>query len=152
LRYLGTPVAAREMARRLTDDDDWASDFMFGLVGSPARDTGLREMKMLLIDPHFPASSRFLRTMAVMTLDPNATGDLLAQREEAEARFRQQLKSALKGKKGQAGERKHRRISGSLVPFSDLTARPSIAHNLHTVTRMGRSRLPQTIPGGKQKT
>jgi hypothetical protein len=78
LRYLGTPVAAREMARRLTDDDDWASDFMFGLVGSPARDTGLREMKMLLIDPHFPASSRFLRTMAVMTLDPNATGDLLA--------------------------------------------------------------------------
>jgi hypothetical protein len=102
LRYLGTPVAAREMARRLTDDDDWASDFMFGLVGSPARDTGLREMKMLLIDPHFPASSRFLRTMAVMTLDPNATGDLLAQREEAEARFRQQLKSALKGKKGQA--------------------------------------------------
>jgi hypothetical protein len=41
LRYLGTPAAAREMARRL-NDPYCASDCTFGLIGSPAREQGRR--------------------------------------------------------------------------------------------------------------
>ncbi len=44
LRYPGTPSAAREMAHRLSGmDSDW--DFTAGLVGSPAREAALVEMK-----------------------------------------------------------------------------------------------------------
>jgi hypothetical protein len=67
LRYLGTASAAPEMARRLTGaDSDW--DFTAGLIGSPAREAGLAEMKKLLVDPNFPVTGRFLSAMSVLAL------------------------------------------------------------------------------------
>jgi hypothetical protein len=104
LRYLGSEEAARELARRLRGEDshtDW--DCMFGLIGSPHRDTGLEEMSKLLEDADFPVSDLFLTTMSVLPLDPKeAPGSLRKQRDENLKAFRQRLVSALPNKRGKA--------------------------------------------------
>jgi hypothetical protein len=101
LRYLGTPEAAREMARRLNGSvSEW--DFAAGLMGSPARSAALEEMKKLLIDPSFPVSGRFLGTMSVLALPDGIVDNTPEQREKAEAEFRQELMSALPQKQGAA--------------------------------------------------
>jgi hypothetical protein len=94
LRYLGSPGAAQEMAHRLIGSEgDW--DFQAGLVGSPARSVALEEMEKLLVEPNFPVTDRFLSTMSVLALPEDEAEDLPAQREKAEAQFRQQLISVL---------------------------------------------------------
>ena len=52
LRYLGTPLAAHELAKRLGDGDT-TGDLAFGLIGSPSHDAALREMQRMLADPDF---------------------------------------------------------------------------------------------------
>jgi hypothetical protein len=101
LRYLGTPAAAREMARRF-NDPYCASDCGFGLIGSPAREAGLDEMRRLLADPDFPVTNHFLGTMSVVGLPADAAGDLPAQRQRLETAFRQELVSAIGTKRGAA--------------------------------------------------
>ena len=109
LRYLSTPDAAREMADRITgSNSDW--DFEAGLVGSPARSAGLEEMKKLLLNPSFPVTGAFLSTMSVLALSEDASGNVPAQREQAEAQFRQELISALGQKQGAA-----RAVSNSTI-------------------------------------
>jgi hypothetical protein len=101
LRYLGTPDAAREMADRISGgNSDW--DFEAGLMGSPARSAGLEEMKKLLVSPNFPVTGRFLGTMSVLALPEGASDNIPAQREKAEAEFRQELISVMKQKQGAA--------------------------------------------------
>jgi hypothetical protein len=101
LRYLGTPEAAREMARRMTGTvSDW--DFAAGLMGSPARGVGLEEMKKLLVDPNFPVSGRFLSTMSVLALPDGIVDNIPEEREKAETQFRQELMSALAQKRAAA--------------------------------------------------
>ena len=104
LRYLGSEEAARELARRMRGEDDQADwDYMFGLIGSPHRDTGLEEMNKLLEDPEFPVSDLFLTTMAVLPLDPKeAPGSLRKQRDENLKVLRQRLVSAIPNKRGKA--------------------------------------------------
>src|SRR5579872_4274544 len=100
-RYLGTADAARDMAGRIDGgNSDW--EFEAGLLGSPARSAGFEEMKRLLVKPDFPVTGRFLSTMSVLALPDNASDNVPAQREQAEAGFRQDLISALKQKQGAA--------------------------------------------------
>jgi hypothetical protein len=101
LRYLGSPAAARELARHLKDRE-CATDCSFGLIGSPARETGLEEMKRLLADPDYPVDNEFLSTMAEVALPADAGGDVSAERVRQEDGFRQDLASALASKRGQA--------------------------------------------------
>ena len=101
LRYLGSADAAREMARRITGSE-WDWNFEAGLVGSPARSVGLEEMEKLLIDPNFPVTDRFLGTMSVLALPEDVVDNVPAQREKAEAQFRQDLISAIGQKRGAA--------------------------------------------------
>jgi len=101
LRYVGTPEAAREMARRMTGTaSDW--DFAAGLMGSPARSAALEEMKKLLVDPNFPVSGRFLGTMSVLALPDGIVDNIPEEREKVETQFRQDLMSALAQKQGAA--------------------------------------------------
>jgi hypothetical protein len=101
LRYLGTPEAARELARRMNGTvSDW--DFAAGLMGSPARSVALEEMKKLLIDPNFPVSGRFLGTMSVLALPEGIVDNIPEEREKVETQFRQELMSALAQKQGAA--------------------------------------------------
>ena len=100
LRYLGSEAAARELARRMRGPDE-PFEFMFGLVGSPAKDAGLDEMQDLLVSAGFPVTNLFLRTMSVLAVTPGGS-DLPAQREGLEARFRQDLIAALGSKQGEA--------------------------------------------------
>lgn len=73
LRYLETPAAAVELAKRL-DDNDTSGDFAFGLMGSPAHDAALHEMERLLDDPDFPVQSRFLTALSVVALESPGFG------------------------------------------------------------------------------
>jgi hypothetical protein len=101
LRYLGSEEAARELARRLRGEDshaDW--DCMFGLIGSPHRDTGLEEMSKLIEDPEFPVSDLFMTTMSILPLDLG--GDLIEQRGENLKALRQRLVATLSNKRGKA--------------------------------------------------
>ncbi len=69
LRYLGSPDAAREMARHLRGDEnqvDWQC--MLGLIGSPNKEVGLQEMHRLLLDPDFAVTGMFLRAMVLIPL------------------------------------------------------------------------------------
>jgi hypothetical protein len=100
LRYLGTPAAGGELAKRL-DDSDTSGDFAFGLIGSPSHDAALREMEHLLADPEFPVQSRFISALSVVALDPGAVSpDLPDQRSTLEAQYRDQLALLLDSKRG----------------------------------------------------
>jgi hypothetical protein len=80
---------------------DW--DCMFGLIGSPHRNTGLEEMNKLLNDADFPVTDLFLTTMAVLPLDPKeAPRSLIKQRDENLDALRLRLVSALPNKRGKA--------------------------------------------------
>lgn len=101
LRYLGTPPAAREMARRITGGErDW--EFKLGLAGSPSKDLGLEEMKKLLADPNFPVTDLFLDAMSVIAVPDDAGEDRPAQKVKAEEQFRQDLALAVANKEGKA--------------------------------------------------
>jgi hypothetical protein len=62
LRYLGSETAARELTHRLRGDNnhtDWQC--MFGLIGSPYRQAGLKQMDKLLYDPQNHRPERKVR-------------------------------------------------------------------------------------------
>jgi hypothetical protein len=80
----------------------WDWDFQAGLIGSPARSVAMEEMEKLLGEPDFPVTDRFLDTMSVLALPEEEVDDLPAQREKAEAPFRQQLISVVSQKRGAA--------------------------------------------------
>lgn len=100
VRYLGTPAAAREMARGLADQS--AYQYKLGLAGTPAKDDALKAMHELLEDPDFPVNGLFLDTMSVVALPPGKTEDRPQERAELETKFRSQLVDALGRKRGKA--------------------------------------------------
>ena len=68
IRHLQTEAAAREMARRIRDDDLVAGrEFADGLIASPNWKAGLDEMRRLLRDPGFPVPFYyFTDTLAIL--------------------------------------------------------------------------------------
>src|ERR1017187_4769444 len=84
LRYLGTEEAAHELARRLRGEDNH-TDFecMFGLIGSPHRDTGLEEMNRLFENSDFPITRMFLTTMSILPLNSSDEPETLRAEMEA---------------------------------------------------------------------
>ncbi len=101
VRNLGTPAAGREMAHRL-QSEDLASYFLLGLIESPAREAALEQMGGLLRDPDFPVSNRFLCAMALVALGPDRTAQTTDQKKALEVGFRDELRAALKDKRGKA--------------------------------------------------
>ena len=101
IRYLGTATAAREMVSRL-NNENWSYEFRFGLEGSPAREPALQAMADALNAPSYPVTGEFLSTMSVVALPEDNGGDLAAEREQFETRFRQDLVGALSNKQGGA--------------------------------------------------
>jgi len=57
---LGTDEAAREIVHRLRDDGRHYLLYMIGLIRSPNRTAGLREMDQLLQAPDFPVTLKEL--------------------------------------------------------------------------------------------
>ena len=68
----------------------------------PAREAALEQMTGLLRDPDFPVSTRFLCAISFVALGPDRTAHTPDQQEVLKARFRDELKSALKDKIGKA--------------------------------------------------
>ena len=101
IRYLGTPAAAREMVSRL-NNENLSPEFRLGLEGSPAREAALQAMEDALNAPTYPVTGEFLSTMSIVALPEDDGGDLAAEREQFEARFRQDLIAALSNKQGKA--------------------------------------------------
>lgn len=101
LRNLGSVAAVQEMARRMKNGNA-GYDFISGLAGSPAREATLDEMKTLLLDPPFPVDSKFICAMAVAALPGEATAQTRALQLEFETRFREELRLALRSKRGRA--------------------------------------------------
>ena len=101
LRYLGTPAAARELARQLKSNDlTFHHGFLSGLVQSPARDAVLKQMEGLLADRNFPVDDHFPCAMSFVALGSDRTAQTAVQQKALEARFRDELRSALKYKQG----------------------------------------------------
>ena len=101
LRYLGTPAAAREMVRWLKSDDLTSSAAVLrGLVASPAREPVLDQMKALLVDPDFKVDDHFLCAISYVALGPDRSAQTKDQLQALAANFRNQLRSALKTKRG----------------------------------------------------
>lgn len=90
LRYLGTEDAARELARRFGADDS-QPDIKFGLIGSPNRLAGLREMEALLRSPDFGVSGAFVETMSILPLDPDGKPEVLQKAHEENLKHYQAL-------------------------------------------------------------
>ena len=103
LRYLGTPAAARELARQLKPEDPtFHHGFLSALLESPARDAVLKEMEGLLVDRDFPVSENFLCAMSYVAVGSDRTDQRVSNLKTLESRFRDELRSALKNKQGQA--------------------------------------------------
>jgi hypothetical protein len=96
VRYLGTPGAAREMGRRI-HYPDLTYDFLLGFVSFPARNAAMDQMNALLVDPKFLVYDLDLCAMSVVA----GPADAAAQKAEL-ARLREELRSALQNKRGQA--------------------------------------------------
>ena len=86
LRYLGTPAAAKELARHLRGEaNSFDFDCMFGLVGSPQNEVALSEMRRLLAAPDHPVSDLFLVTMSILSLNPDESPEVL--RDQRDQRY-----------------------------------------------------------------
>ena len=62
---LRTEEAARELARRLPGDERASGIYQSGLIRSPFRTVGVREMERMLEDPDTPLSEWFISIMSV---------------------------------------------------------------------------------------
>jgi hypothetical protein len=101
VRFLGTEEAAHALAGLLASEP-YSYELLAGLVCSPARETVEHEMRSLLVDPHFPVTREFPCALAIVA-NPAGPGSVTASRQSAlEARFREELRVALKQKVGPA--------------------------------------------------
>jgi hypothetical protein len=101
LRYLGNTAAAQEMARRFNDDS--GSDYGFGLIGSPERDTATKAMQEQLVDPDKPISNNFISILSVLSVPSDQAPEVKRTlRQNAFDRIREQLWEAIPQKRGQA--------------------------------------------------
>jgi hypothetical protein len=104
VRYLGTRAAANQLARHLRgDDNNLDFEYMFGLIGSPSRETALVETRRLLSDPDHPVTDIFLTTMSVLSVNPDESPEAMrAQFERSSNTIRSELLDTLPKKRGNA--------------------------------------------------
>jgi hypothetical protein len=104
LRYLGSPAAAKELARHLRGaEHGFDFDCMFGLVGSPQREVARNELRRLLSEPDHPVTDLFLSALATVSLNPDQAPEVLrVQREENCQAIRADLVDSLSRKRGNA--------------------------------------------------
>jgi len=71
IRFLGSPAAAREMARRYDPNDrPCNSELMFGLIGSPQRQAAIQAINERLEAPDKLVDGWFLENLALIVADP----------------------------------------------------------------------------------
>ncbi len=99
VRYLGTPAAAEQMARRLNDPAQF--QFMLGLIASSAHDAAVAALEHVLNDPLAPISSTLTHTLYRLSLNSADQGDLNSMSEK-HARVVDQLIAALASKRDEA--------------------------------------------------
>jgi hypothetical protein len=100
---LGTEDAAREIARRLDSDDRSIRLYESGLIRSPYRDAGVREMERLLVDADSPVAEFLLAALANVSVDANSDPAEMVRRAAANrAALRQKLIDVLPVKRGPA--------------------------------------------------
>lgn len=66
LRFLGTTAAVSEIVKRFYGEDnkcEW--EYKFGLIGSPHRESVIREMRNSISSPEQPITSTFISTLAL---------------------------------------------------------------------------------------
>ena len=100
---LGTADAAREIARRLNSDDRSIRLYESGLIRSPYRDEGVREMERLLVDADSPVTEFLLFALANVSVDATDDPGVMVHRAAANhATLNQRLIDALTAKRGPA--------------------------------------------------
>lgn len=99
------------MGKRIKGHEAASSEFILGLAISPAREDGLEALKAVLIDPNVPVFPLDLCAIAFVALPQGATPSKDAF-ETSKARFRDELRSALKYKQGHALEQSTITVNG----------------------------------------
>ena len=100
LRFLGTPDAAREMAKRMREDGTGLEYVcMLGLISSPERSTARAALEEALADPDHPVDGSLLYALRMVSSNNNATN---LDWREAQQRVIEQLLAALPSKRGEA--------------------------------------------------
>ena len=107
LRYLGTPDAASELAKRLRGDESDNHDFTcyIGLISSPARATARDALIREMADPDHPINDTFLDTLRMVEPEHRTdqyTEDGQRIRNEELAKELQKLLAVLPDKRGRA--------------------------------------------------
>src|SRR6266496_1206108 len=101
LRFLGTPDAVREMAKRMRGEDSSGLDhvYMLGLISSPERSVARTALEEALADPDHPIDINFLYALRMVNSDTNGTK---TNWREAQQRVVEELLAALPSKRGKA--------------------------------------------------
>ncbi|MDQ3666523.1 MAG: hypothetical protein M3410_08075 [Acidobacteriota bacterium] len=100
LRFLGTPDAAREMAKRMRGEDSGLDHIcMLGLISSPERSAARTALEEALADPDHPIDTTFLYALRIVNSDTNAPD---ANWRDAQQRVFEELLAALPSKRGKA--------------------------------------------------
>lgn len=100
LRFLGTPDAVREMAKRMRGEDSGLEYIcMLGLISSPDRSVASTALEEALADPDHPVDTNFLYALRMVNSDTNATN---ANWRETQQRVVEELIAALPSKRGKA--------------------------------------------------
>jgi len=123
LRFLGTPDAAREMAKRMRGEDSSGLDhvYMLGLISSPERSVARTALEEALADPDHPIDINFLYALRMVNSDTNGTN---TNWREAQQRVVEELLAALPSKRGKALSIS---LSTALSQAWDLNALPQQA-------------------------
>ena len=74
--------------------------YEYGLIRSPYRAEGIREMERLLVDPDVAVTELFLGGLAAASIDPGS--GLVTQYMEKRSTLRKKLSEALPAKRGTA--------------------------------------------------
>ena len=97
---LDTEAAAIEIAHRIGNESRFFFLYEYGLIRSPYRAEGVREMERLLADPDFAVTELFLGGMAAASVDPGPDSAYRYMKKRTE--LRERLIELLPGKRGTA--------------------------------------------------
>jgi hypothetical protein len=101
LRFLGTPDAMAELARRFRGEDNGGLDYvcMLGLISSPDPVVARRALEHELVEPDHPISDNFFYALQTLTAGPGMPNQ---DWKKGERQVLEDLVSALPAKRGEA--------------------------------------------------